>query len=91
MVPKIVPSIVRKAHIFSTEIPFSILKDKSGDKSQDNFGSWYTSENKSCISGLFWGPFSGPFFSFGIVLQVSCFFSIATLAVCSVGWAKSHA
>ena len=67
MVPKIVPSIVRKEHLFSTEIPFSILKDKS----RDNFGSWYMSENQNCIWGPFWGPILGPFFSFRIGLQIS--------------------
>ena len=36
LVPKLVPSIVKKEHIFCSEIPFSILKDKSGDKSRDN-------------------------------------------------------
>ena len=62
-VPRLVPSIVKKELIFCTEIPFSILKDKSGDKSRDNFGSWYMSENKNCISGQFSGPFWGQFFS----------------------------
>ena len=73
IVPEIFsPSIVKKEHIFSTEIPFSNLKYKSGDKSRDSFGGWYLSENKNFISGQFLGQFWGQIFFFGIGLQFFC-------------------
>ena len=59
LIPKLVPSIVKKEHIFCSEIPFSILKDKIVPKIVPKLGSWYMSENQSWI----WGPFWGPFFS----------------------------